>query len=186
MRQRNLPQNICNNRRTLDKGRSHLSFQKRLRANRITDADGVLRHSMRRIFFVLVAVVALAGVVAYVGNAFGQTDGETGPIFGGSIPSGYRDWRLISVAHEEGNLNDLRGILGNDIAIANLSWPGHPRTEFNSWSRTQKNTHRPVAGGSPNSTTENPSTWRCTTPASPATRPFKLATLSSPVTPLDT
>jgi Cytochrome P460 len=24
---------------------------------------------------------------------------------------------LISVAHEEGNLNDLRGILGNDVAI---------------------------------------------------------------------
>jgi hypothetical protein len=28
-----------------------------------------------------------------------------------------RDWRLISVAHEEGNLNDLRAILGNDEAI---------------------------------------------------------------------
>lgn len=34
------------------------------------------------------------------------------------IPVGYRDWRLISVAHEEGNLNDIRAILGNDIAIA--------------------------------------------------------------------
>jgi hypothetical protein len=30
---------------------------------------------------------------------------------------GYRDWRLISVAHEEGDLNDLRAILGNDVAI---------------------------------------------------------------------
>jgi hypothetical protein len=34
------------------------------------------------------------------------------------LPSGYRDWRLISVAHEEGNLNDIRAILGNDVAIA--------------------------------------------------------------------
>lgn len=33
------------------------------------------------------------------------------------MPPGYRDWRLISVAHEEGNLNDLRAILGNDVAI---------------------------------------------------------------------
>ena len=33
------------------------------------------------------------------------------------IPSGYRDWELISVAHEEGNLNDLRAVLGNDGAI---------------------------------------------------------------------
>src|SRR6185503_11448156 len=47
----------------------------------------------------------------------GQDDGETAPIFGVKIPAGYRDWRLISVAHEEGNLNDLRAILGNDIAI---------------------------------------------------------------------
>jgi hypothetical protein len=37
--------------------------------------------------------------------------------FGVKIPPGYRDWRLISVAHEEGNLNDLRAILGNDVAI---------------------------------------------------------------------
>jgi hypothetical protein len=29
---------------------------------------------------------------------------------------GYRGWRLISAAHEEGNLNDLRAILGNDVA----------------------------------------------------------------------
>jgi hypothetical protein len=29
----------------------------------------------------------------------------------------YRDWKLISVAHEEGSLNDLRAVLGNDVAI---------------------------------------------------------------------
>ena len=72
---------------------------------------------MRRIFSVLVAVAALAGVVAYMAPASGQADGETAPIFGVKIPPGYRDWRLISVAREEGNLNDLRAILGNDIAI---------------------------------------------------------------------
>src|SRR5215475_4967619 len=72
---------------------------------------------MRRIVFVLVAVVALPGVLAYMARAPGQTDGEAAPIFGVKIPPGYRDWRLISVAHEEGNLNDLRAILGNDVAI---------------------------------------------------------------------
>jgi hypothetical protein len=56
-------------------------------------------------------------VAAYTAQAFGQTDGEAAPIFGVKIPPGYREWRLISVAHEEGNLNDLRAILGNDIAI---------------------------------------------------------------------
>jgi len=72
---------------------------------------------LRRIVFVLIAVVALAGVAAYPAQAFGQTDGEAAPIFGVKIPPGYREWRLISVAHEEGNLNDLRAILGNDVAI---------------------------------------------------------------------
>ena len=72
---------------------------------------------MRRIALLLVAVVALAGVVAYMAPASGQADGEAAPIFGVKIPPGYRDWRLISVAHEEGNLNDLRAILGNDVAI---------------------------------------------------------------------
>ena len=72
---------------------------------------------MRRIFLVLVAIVALAGMAAYVGAASGQADVEAAPILGGSIPAGYRDWKLISVAREEGNLNDLRAILGNDIAV---------------------------------------------------------------------
>src|SRR5215475_7667413 len=72
---------------------------------------------MRRMVFVLVAGVVLAGVVAYLAPASGQADGEAAPIFGVTIPPGYRDWRLISVAHEAGNLNDLRAILGNDIAI---------------------------------------------------------------------
>jgi hypothetical protein len=38
-------------------------------------------------------------------------------IFATNIPPGYRDWRLISVAREEGSLDDIRAILGNDIAI---------------------------------------------------------------------
>jgi hypothetical protein len=73
---------------------------------------------MRRMVFVLVGVVALAGVVAYLAPASGQADGEAAPVFGVKIPAGYRDWKLISVAHEEGNLNDLRAVLGNDIAIS--------------------------------------------------------------------
>ena len=72
---------------------------------------------MRRIVLVLVAVAALAGALAYMAPASGQAEGEAAPIFGVKLPPGYRDWRLISVAHEEGTLNDLRAILGNDVAI---------------------------------------------------------------------
>jgi hypothetical protein len=72
---------------------------------------------MRRVAYLLVVVVALAGVLVYVACASGYADGEAAPIFGITIPPGYRDWKLISVAHEEGNLNDLRAVLGNDVAI---------------------------------------------------------------------
>jgi hypothetical protein len=72
---------------------------------------------MRRIVFALIAVGALAGLVAEMAPASGQSDGEAAPIFGVKIPRGYRDWTLISVAREEGDFNDLRAQLGNDVAI---------------------------------------------------------------------
>lgn len=71
---------------------------------------------MKAIACLLGAVVALTGVVVYMARA-SQADGVAAPIFGVKIPPGYRDWRLISVAHEAGNLNDLRAVLGNDAAI---------------------------------------------------------------------
>ena len=72
---------------------------------------------MRQIACLLVAVAMVAGIVAYMPPASGQTHGETAPIFVTKIPPGYRDFRLISVAHEEGNLNSLGAVLGNDVAI---------------------------------------------------------------------
>ncbi len=72
---------------------------------------------MKSIAFLLVAVAAAAGVVAYSAPASGSADEEAAPIFGIKLPPRYRDWKLVSVAHEEGSLNDIRAILGNDIAI---------------------------------------------------------------------
>jgi hypothetical protein len=72
---------------------------------------------MKRIAYLLVAGAAVAGVVVCMAHASGQAEGEAAPIFGIKIPLGYRDWRLISVAYEAGNLNDLRAVLGNDVAI---------------------------------------------------------------------
>jgi hypothetical protein len=65
----------------------------------------------------LSAAVVTACVIASMPFDIGHADDEAIPIFGIKIFPGYRDWRLISVAHEEGNLNDLRAILGNDVAI---------------------------------------------------------------------
>ena len=47
-----------------------------------------------------------------------QAASNASPIYGVTIPAGYRDWRLISVAHlAGGSLKQLRAQLGNDIAI---------------------------------------------------------------------
>jgi cytochrome P460 len=66
--------------------------------------------------FVMAGIMALGvgGAMTFSARATGD---ESSPVFGVKIPHGYRDWRLISVAHEEGNLNDLRAVLGNDVAI---------------------------------------------------------------------
>ncbi len=64
------------------------------------------------------AVVAAATcVAALVSMAAGNDDDEASAVFGVTIPAGYRDWQVISVAHEAGSLNDLRVLLGNDVAM---------------------------------------------------------------------
>ena len=72
---------------------------------------------MKRIGLLAIAVVTVACLVVSFISASGKAAGEAAPIYLAQIPPGYRDWRLISVAHEEGNLNSLGAILGNDIAI---------------------------------------------------------------------
>ena len=72
---------------------------------------------MKRLTCLLLALGALGGVVIFRAPASGQTDANTAPSYGVKIPPGYRDWRLISVAHEEGNLNSFAAVLGNDVAI---------------------------------------------------------------------
>jgi hypothetical protein len=102
---------------------------------------------MKPIGFLLLAVATVAGIVAYIPRASGQSDGKSSPIYGIKIPHGYRDWGLISVAHEAGNLDDLRAMLGNAVAmkafrngalpypdgtiIARLAWKYVPSAENN-------------------------------------------------------
>jgi hypothetical protein len=64
---------------------------------------------------VAAAIVAVAAVG--VGHADVQRKADEPTRFFKTIPSGYRDWKLVSVAHEEGELRDIRAILGNDKAM---------------------------------------------------------------------
>ena len=72
---------------------------------------------MKRITLLIIAVATMAFVIASMAQRTGHAYQDVTPVFVTQIPDGYRDWKLVSVAHEAGNLNDIRAILGNDIAI---------------------------------------------------------------------
>jgi len=72
------------------------------------------------------ATAALAGAMACIAAPSRSVDEEAAAVL--AIPKGYREWTLISVAREEGELDDIRAILGNDIAVqayraGNLPFP---------------------------------------------------------------
>ena len=71
----------------------------------------------RQILFGLVAIAGLVGGLGSMAPSSGRAAQDTAPPWVEQMPSGYRDWTLISVAHEAGNLNSLGAILGNDVAI---------------------------------------------------------------------
>jgi hypothetical protein len=96
---------------------------------------------MKRIAFLFVAMVAVTGGVAWMvpsslgqdnkghastgmtagkatADATTQTDSNAAKqVIVTTIPPGYRDWKFISAAHEAGELNDIRVVIGNDKAI---------------------------------------------------------------------
>lgn len=72
---------------------------------------------MKRVTIILMLVAAASSVIVFKTRAFRSAAQEAAPIFLSEIPAGYREWRFISVAHEEGNLNSFASILGNDVAI---------------------------------------------------------------------
>jgi hypothetical protein len=69
---------------------------------------------MRPVSILVTAAIAVCTIALL---SYGASRDDAAPVFGLKIPPGYRDWRLISVAREEGNLDDLRAILGNGVAI---------------------------------------------------------------------
>jgi Cytochrome P460 len=103
----------------------------------------------------LLAVAAIALCAVHITRSATQDEkpgtktqsSKAAPLFGIRIVPGYRDWPVVSVAHEAGDLNDIRAILGNDLAmkayrqgtlpfadgsiIARLAWKYVPSEEDN-------------------------------------------------------
>jgi hypothetical protein len=90
--------------------------------------------------------VGLMSSAAVNAPAVSADDGGS-PIFGVKIPVGYRHWELIAPSHEAGSLGELRGVLGNAVAmkayadgrlpfpdgamLAKLAWKHVPSVEDN-------------------------------------------------------
>ena len=74
---------------------------------------------MKSIFCLAVAVAAVAAVVAFRASASGHADEEAAPIYGVTIPAGYRDWKMIALNQLQipGKGDQLRAQLSNDIAF---------------------------------------------------------------------
>jgi hypothetical protein len=64
-----------------------------------------------------IAVATLSSAIACLVTGSGQADENSAPGYLTHLPSGYRDWRVISVAHEAGSLHSFAIVLGNDVAI---------------------------------------------------------------------
>ena len=76
---------------------------------------------MKRAALFLGAVAVLSGVAVFLSAAPPQAAGEAAQgakqVIVTTIPAGYRDWKFVSAAHEAGELNDIRVVIGNDQAV---------------------------------------------------------------------
>jgi hypothetical protein len=72
---------------------------------------------MKPTTFLPVAVAVVAAAVASIPTASGQAVQNAAQVFVTQMPPGYRNWTVISVAHEAGDLNSLGAKLGNEVAI---------------------------------------------------------------------
>jgi len=110
-------------------------------------------HIMSRSLFLLAGGIALAGSACAQGEPQVRDPASAGgpqslgsPIFGVTIPPGYRQWEVVAASQETGELNELRAILGNALAmnayrsatlpfpdgtvLAKLAWKRVPSSEF--------------------------------------------------------
>jgi hypothetical protein len=106
---------------------------------------------MKKLPILLIASIIAMGIGTVMAFSAGGADSEDSEIVQGKLPTGYRDWKLISVAHEEGNLNDLRAVLGNDIAIqayrqGNLPFPDGSIIARLAWSYVPSEENNKVFG----------------------------------------
>ncbi|MCP3396369.1 cytochrome P460 family protein [Bradyrhizobium sp. CCGB20] len=99
------------------------------------------------ILAVVLLVVVLTCVPYLATIVFAQTSAEratadASPIFGVTIPAGYKQWELIAPAEEAAPLDELRAVVGNQTAIdayqaGKLPFPDGTVLVKRAWKRKQ-------------------------------------------------
>lgn len=90
----------------------------------------------------LVVVLTCVPYLVSIALAAGPATANASPIFGVTIPDGYKQWELIAPAEEAAPLNELRAVVGNKIAIdayqdGKLPFPDGTILVKRAWKRTQ-------------------------------------------------
>jgi hypothetical protein len=113
---------------------------------------------MKRIAVLFIAVTTVASLVAFSARASGSGDEaispNSSPIYGVTVPPGYRDWQLIAVKQLDFGVmgEQLRAQLGNDIAIkaykqGTLPFPDGAIIAALHWSRVSAEDNNKVLDG---------------------------------------
>lgn len=104
-------------------------------------------HTLGLLVATIVSAVSTAMVIA--SDAAGR-DQSASPIFGVTIPEGYRQWTLIAPALEDAPLNELRVVLGNAIAVeayqsGTVPFPDGTVLVKLAWKRVQSSEFEPAS-----------------------------------------
>jgi hypothetical protein len=109
---------------------------------------------MKWIAFSLAAVAAVLAVVAASAPVSGNADEAASPIYGVTIPAGYRDWKLIAVDQllVPDKADQLRAQFGNDIATkafkeGTLPFPDGAIIAAIHWTRVPSENNNKVLAG---------------------------------------
>ncbi|KMO43539.1 cytochrome C oxidase subunit III [Methylobacterium tarhaniae] len=103
----------------------------------------------RRSVALPLAGAALSGLLVAAAPVAGGPVKPASPIYGVTVPDGYRDWRLIAPALEDAPLDELRAVLGNDLAVkayrdGTLPFPDGAILVKLAWKRTRSAEFEPA------------------------------------------
>jgi hypothetical protein len=105
-------------------------------------------------YLAIAAVTALSAALAItcvaIDRAGAQEPSQASPIYGVTIPDGYRKWELVAPALEGDPLNELRAVVGNAVALdayrkGTLPFPDGSVLVKLAWKRTQSAEFEPAS-----------------------------------------